>query len=217
MLDRKLYYEYAKSAVYSPSFRRIVRGGALFLMILIFIVLVYVTYWQITRREFYIFKDSQELFMLYILPWALFSICLASFISSFFSHRLLVLDGRTGHKSEFFKNADSSQVNYCSAIDNESITIDKDGELENIGWNEVVGTYETKHLFLLVLNVTYVYKLKYPQFVKSNTQPVYVHNTVILGKKSFEQGSMEDLQALLKDKGIGKYDGSGDAEHVVYR
>lgn len=218
LLSRKLYYEYAKATVFSSSYRVIAGCGSALMMAQALVFLIHTIYWQIRRGEFYIFDSFYELFFLYIFPWFGLFFFLTTFILSFLGHRVLVRDRRTGHKTEFFKNSpDGKHVNYRTTISEDAITIDKDGEIEEIGWGEVVGTEETRHFLLLILDVTYVYKLMHPQFVKSNTQPVYVHSAVILGKNSFEQGSMNDLQALLNKKGIKKYNGKGDVEYEVYR
>jgi len=216
-ISKKLYREYARKTVRSPVIRRWLKFGGFLLALYPIIALIYTVYWQITLGEFYLYPSTTETLWRVIFAGLALVGGIVLLALGFNSSKLLVLKGRTRHKHDFFKGSQDNKHVECSVTSTyKSIIYKRDDRSEQIHWSEIAGTLETKHLLLLVFKVTYAFKLKNPFYFKSNVVPIYISEAVILKKDSFTQGSLEDLHALLKKKGIEKYNRKTDTKFNVF-
>ena len=201
IINEKLYCESTKKLVYQ-------KRGVLFLSIILclFLVLLGVVAMASILNGFG--GDWQKILLSpAILVFASFFLIALLGVVLFFCvlnpHRLVVRNKEVPHKEDFFRNSvDGEQVEYCTIIDGNGISIEMDGEVEEVKWNEIVGTRETRHFLLLVTDATISFRGRSRKgFIKRIT-PVFIEHAAVIDKNGFMQGNLSDFRRLLVERGI---------------
>jgi len=215
--NKALYYEFAKRLVYSTVGSKWLAIFSLSILFPLGALMLYISILNMIAGSTYTGERSVYTTLIMSI------ICLlvgAGLIPLLANYRKIALFKSIPHKRDFFRNSlNQMYVEYKAIISDEKIKVITDGEIEEIPWCEVVGTRQTKHFVLLILEVPLRCTSAKKQQVIDNwimVNELFIEYAVVVGKNSFSQGDLAGLYALLDSKGIVEMSQNPDKAVVVY-